>query len=282
MTISIPELVIPGQPIAPIYSSDNSVFKAGRGCRVANIKFNLANVSSIVSTVLGRVEVTKEEEPKPIEESTNDDTINATTEAEEETSNKLDTYIIEVISKNDPRFKKKMDIQDFFTQGTTKFSITLSVGDIVMCKVTKISKTRVFVEILNIDDAALIESNMKKEIQDQNDETKENHLRLMTNLVASENGENFKGIIRSQDIRSTDRDKVKVNDCFMPGDIIRAEILSLGDGINYYLTTARNDLGVIFAKSDHGNGDLMYALDWETMIVPSTGDIEKRKCAKPF
>ncbi|GMF17085.1 unnamed protein product [[Candida] boidinii] len=160
--------------------------------------------------------------------------------------------------------------------------MTLSVGDIVMCKVTKISKTRIFVEILNIDDAALIESNMRKEIQDQNKESQENHLRLMTNLVASENGENFKGIIRSQDIRSTDRDKVKVNECFMPGDIIRAEILSLGDGINYYLTTARNDLGVIFAKSDHGNGDLMYALDWETMIVPSTGDVEKRKCAKPF
>ncbi|GME78010.1 unnamed protein product [[Candida] boidinii] len=281
MTISIPELVIPGQPIAPIFSSDNSMFKAGRGCKVANIKFNLANVSIIVSTVLGRVEVTKEE-TKATEDPTNDDTTNDNTGAEYDTSNKSNVYVIEVISKNDPRFKKQMDIQDFFTQGTTKFSMTLSVGDIVMCKVTKISKTRIFVEILNIDDAALIESNMRKEIQDQNKESQENHLRLMTNLVASENGENFKGIIRSQDIRSTDRDKVKVNECFMPGDIIRAEILSLGDGINYYLTTARNDLGVIFAKSDHGNGDLMYALDWETMIVPSTGDVEKRKCAKPF
>lgn len=95
-------------------------------------------------------------------------------------------------------------------------------------------------------------------------------------------GESFRGLIRSQDVRSTERDKVKLVDCFRPGDIVRALVLSLGDGSNYYLTTARNDLGVIFAKSEGGAGDSMIAIDWETMVCESTGVTEKRKCAKLF
>lgn len=54
----------------------------------------------------------------------------------------------------------------------------------------------------------------------------------------------------------------------------------MGDGTNYYLSTARNDLGVIFAQSQ--SGDRMYPVDWQTMRAESTGEIELRKCAKPF
>lgn len=93
-------------------------------------------------------------------------------------------------------------------------------------------------------------------------------------------GEAFRGVIRSQDVRQTDRDKVRIADCFRPGDIVRAEVLSLGDGSNYYLTTARNDLGVVFAKSEGGAGERMAAIDWETMV--GGGVAEKRKCAKMF
>ena len=49
----------------------------------------------------------------------------------------------------------------------------------------------------------------------------------------------FKGIIRINDIRSTERDKLKLIDCFKPGDIVKAQVISLGDGSNYYLTTAK-------------------------------------------
>lgn len=98
-------------------------------------------------------------------------------------------------------------------------------------------------------------------------------------LHASDLGETFKGIIRSQDVRSTERDRVKVVESFKAGDIVRAEIISLGDGTNYYLTTAKNDLGVVFARSR--SGDMMYALDWQTMVCPRTGEMEARKCAKP-
>jgi hypothetical protein len=38
-------------------------------------------------------------------------------------------------------------------------------------------------------------------------------------------------------------------DCFRPGDVVRAKVLSLGDARSYYLTTADNALGVVHAKS---------------------------------
>lgn len=43
--------------------------------------------------------------------------------------------------------------------------------------------------------------------------------------------------------------QVEVLSCFRPGDIVRAEVLSVGDARSYYLTTAKNELGVVFAKS---------------------------------
>lgn len=41
-------------------------------------------------------------------------------------------------------------------------------------------------------------------------------------------------------------------DCFRPGDIVRCEVLSLGDARSYYLTTARNELGVVYSKGSAG------------------------------
>ncbi|KAI5961537.1 CSL4 [Candida theae] len=95
-------------------------------------------------------------------------------------------------------------------------------------------------------------------------------------------GENYRGIIRASDIRSTERDKCVVGQCFKPGDVVRCMIISLGDGQNYYCSTARNDLGVVLAKSVGGAGGLMYPVDWQNMIDLDTGVVEKRKNANPF
>ncbi|KAK9249415.1 hypothetical protein V1506DRAFT_525878 [Lipomyces tetrasporus] len=102
-------------------------------------------------------------------------------------------------------------------------------------------------------------------------------------LVVGENNsatDEYGGIIRAQDVRETEKDKVKMQDCFRPGDIIRAQVISLGDGTNYYLSTARNDLGVVFAISE-ASGAPMYPLDWRSMRCPVSGTIEQRKCARP-
>ncbi|KAF9015281.1 hypothetical protein BDQ17DRAFT_1230326 [Cyathus striatus] len=92
-------------------------------------------------------------------------------------------------------------------------------------------------------------------------------------------GEEFTGVIRSQDVRATEKDRVKIGDCFRGGDVVRGVVISLGDARSYFVTTARNDLGVIFATSEAGA--TLEPVSWQEMRCPKTGKIERRKCAKP-
>lgn len=46
--------------------------------------------------------------------------------------------------------------------------------------------------------------------------------------------------------------QVELYACFRPGDLVRAEVIGLGDARSYYLSTAKNDLGVVYAKSAAG------------------------------
>ncbi|GFZ14390.1 nucleic acid-binding, OB-fold-like protein [Actinidia rufa] len=81
-----------------------------------------------------------------------------------------------------------------------------------------------------------------------------------------------------QDIRATEIDKVDMHSSFRPGDIVRASILSLGDARAYYLSTAKNELGVVSAESTAGA--TMVPISWTEMQCPLTGQIEQRKVAK--
>ncbi|TPX47102.1 hypothetical protein SeMB42_g03456 [Synchytrium endobioticum] len=92
--------------------------------------------------------------------------------------------------------------------------------------------------------------------------------------------EGFQGIIRKQDIRAAEKDKVQVYRCFRPGDIISAEVVSMGDSKSHFLSTSSNDLGVIFATSIAGY--TMVPISWEQMMCPVTKAKEYRKCAKPL
>ncbi|KAM0435263.1 hypothetical protein ACHAPT_003357 [Fusarium lateritium] len=89
----------------------------------------------------------------------------------------------------------------------------------------------------------------------------------------------WQGVIRVQDVRATEKDKVKIYESFKPGDIVRAQVISLGDQANYYLSTASNELGVVMAMSEGGND--MVPLSWKEYQDPETGITELRKVAKP-
>ncbi|RDA95762.1 hypothetical protein CP533_5132 [Ophiocordyceps camponoti-saundersi (nom. inval.)] len=89
----------------------------------------------------------------------------------------------------------------------------------------------------------------------------------------------WQGVIRVQDVRATEKDKVKMHEAFKPGDVVRARVISLGDQANYYLSTASNELGVIMATSEAGND--MVPISWKEYKDPETGMIEARKVAKP-
>ncbi|KAG5750557.1 hypothetical protein H9Q69_012083 [Fusarium xylarioides] len=89
----------------------------------------------------------------------------------------------------------------------------------------------------------------------------------------------WQGVIRVQDVRATEKDKIKIYESFKPGDIVRAQVISLGDQANYYLSTASNELGVVMATSEAGND--MVPISWKEYRDPETGICEPRKVAKP-
>ncbi|PUU81484.1 exosome component EXOSC1/CSL4-domain-containing protein [Tuber borchii] len=92
----------------------------------------------------------------------------------------------------------------------------------------------------------------------------------------------FQGIIRGQDVRATEKDRVKILESFRVGDVI-----SLGDQSNYYLSTASNSLGVVVAHSGGelrvtDAGDPLHPINWRQMACARTGVVEDRKVAKPI
>lgn len=88
----------------------------------------------------------------------------------------------------------------------------------------------------------------------------------------------FKGMIRQQDVRQTEVDKVEIYKCFAPGDVVLAQVISLGDRLAYFLSTAQNDLGVVYARSRAGVP--MIPVNWHEMQCPATKAKEFRKVAK--
>jgi exosome complex component CSL4 len=91
----------------------------------------------------------------------------------------------------------------------------------------------------------------------------------------------FRGILRAQDVRATEKDKVKLGECFRVGDIVRAVVISLGDQGGYYLSTAGNEYGVVMAWSK-GVGNLCVPVSWCEVVDSVTGAKEMRKVAKPI
>ncbi len=130
--------------------------------------------------------------------------------------------------------------------------MSAKIGDRVLCRVLKIMLNQISCEILAIDDVEL--------------RTKS------------------RAVIRREDMRLENTDQLVVHECFRPGDIVRAEVLSLGDLKQYYLTTAEVDLGVRFALSETNHNSVPSVLQpvtWNEMIDVVSGAKEKRKVAKP-
>ena len=125
-------------------------------------------------------------------------------------------------------------------------------------------------------------------------------------------GEEFTGVIRTQDIRATEKDRVKIADCFRGGDVVKGlvvgRILSLCASSDHaefrsplemraattsllHATTSASSLPrarLVGAFPRHAlccsyvyPGATMEPVSWQEMRCPRTGRIEKRKCAKP-
>jgi exosome complex component CSL4 len=94
-----------------------------------------------------------------------------------------------------------------------------------------------------------------------------------------------KGIIAREDVKLTETDQLIMSSCFRPNDIIIAIVTNIGDRNQYSLSTADEQYGVRYAKSNAsisggGGGQLMVAVDYNNMKDPSNGKIEPRKVAR--
>ncbi|KAF7689303.1 exosome complex component CSL4 [Silurus meridionalis] len=129
----------------------------------------------------------------------------------------------------------------------TEAQLLPDVGAIVTCKVTSINPRFAKVHILYVGSTPL--------------------------------KDRFRGTIRKEDVRATEKDKVETYKSFRPGDIVLAKVISLGDvQSNYLLTTAENELGVVVAHSEAGVQ--MVPISWCEMQCPRTHNKEFRKVAR--
>lgn len=94
-------------------------------------------------------------------------------------------------------------------------------------------------------------------------------------------------MIRVQDIRATEIDKVKMSESYRVGDIVRGVVISLGDERTYFVGTGKNEYGVVLARSE--GGDNMVPVSWREMREvlggegqQGMGKVELRKVAKPI
>lgn len=172
-------------------------------------------------------------------------------------------------------------------QQKLKYNTLPAVDSIVLARVTRVQKRQITVSILVVLDE-LAQTQMQTQTSDPSRTSTSDNDNIASILTSSPNPENhsssdelrFQALIRKEDVRAVEKDRVVMDEMFRVGDIVRGSIISLGDQSFYYLTTARNDLGVVMARSEAGN--MMFPVSWKEMRDPVTGVGELRKVARPF
>ncbi|XP_034837176.1 exosome complex component CSL4 [Maniola hyperantus] len=91
----------------------------------------------------------------------------------------------------------------------------------------------------------------------------------------------YKGMLKKEDIKCTDKDRIDPYKCFRPGDVILARVLPMTELHWYHLSTAENELGVAIATAEGSpQGVSMLPISWSEMQCPKTLVKEPRKVAR--
>lgn len=106
----------------------------------------------------------------------------------------------------------------------------LQIGDEVLCQITKIMMNQVNADIIFVGS---------------------NKLPKPT-----------RGVIRREDVRLNEIDKVVMHECFRASDFVKAVVISLGDSKQYFLSTAKVELGVFIARHE-GSGRFLVPISWK-------------------
>ncbi|KAK2748118.1 exosome 3'-_5 exonuclease subunit ski4 (Csl4) [Myotisia sp. PD_48] len=162
-----------------------------------------------------------------------------------------------------------------------KFNTLPDVDSIVLARVTRVQKRQATISILMTLDSQnndLTPPNMRSILASAPIITTAGTDSANTSNTADDL--RFQAVIRREDVRVVEKDRVVMEDMFRVGDIVRAAVISVGDQTSYYCSTAGNQLGVVMARSEGGN--MMFPVSWKEMRDPVTGAAEARKVAKPI
>ncbi|PLB44260.1 hypothetical protein P170DRAFT_440573 [Aspergillus steynii IBT 23096] len=243
MTSTLPALAIPGQRLGPVTS-----YSAGPGTHVQN--------ANIYASIAGPV-VVDPAQPSSKAKST--------------------------LSVSRSITRQPGPASDSTTaKPKLKYNTLPAVESVVLARVTRVQKRQATVSILVVlDDSASSQLLNPSQTTSDND----NIASILSSAANPENHSSsdelrFQALIRKEDVRAVEKDRVVMDEMFRVGDIVRGTVVSLGDQSFYYITTARNDLGVVMARSEAGN--MMFPVSWKEMRDPATGAAELRKVARPF
>ncbi|KAJ9386846.1 hypothetical protein DTO063F5_3504 [Paecilomyces variotii] len=168
------------------------------------------------------------------------------------------------------------------SKGKLRYNTLPAVDSIVLARVTRVQKRQATVSILVVLDDTATAENAHPSATASDNYNIASILASPANLENQNNSDElrFQALIRKEDVRAVEKDRVVMEEMFRVGDIVRGKVISLGDQSFYYLTTARNDLGIVMARSEAGN--MMFPVSWREMRDPITGVGEPRKVARPF
>ena len=261
MAATLPTLAIPGQRLGPI-----TTFTAGPGTHVQNANI-YASIAGPVAVEQGQAGSNSTPKQKSIL-----------------TVSRGLTGVVN--STNNPAGAVKPQVP----QKKGKYNTLPSVDSIVLARVTRVQKRQATVSILVVLDPSTPSdpSTTSTQTPGPTGNTSSDNDNITSILTTAANPENhsstdelrFQALIRKEDVRAVEKDRVVMDDMFRVGDIVRGSVISLGDQSFYYLTTARNDLGVVLARSEAGN--MMFPASWKDMRDSVTGVPEPRKVARPF
>ncbi|KAL9624178.1 MAG: hypothetical protein Q9160_001700 [Pyrenula sp. 1 TL-2023] len=137
-----------------------------------------------------------------------------------------------------------------------------AVGDSVVCQVTRVQQRQALCSIVVVNptlDQAFFSS--------------------LPHIPTKADEIRFQAVLRREDVRLTEKDRIVMNEMFRVGDFIAAQVINLGDERSFYISTAGNEYGVILAKSESGSA--LVPRSWKDMLDSKTGKSELRKVARP-
>ncbi|KAE8380893.1 exosome component EXOSC1/CSL4-domain-containing protein [Aspergillus bertholletiae] len=257
MASTLPALAIPGQRLGPVAS-----FSAGPGTHVQH--------SNVYASIAGPVVV------EPAQPGSKDKAILSVSRSIRAPATGNASKPVAAAASAKPAAPSSTPKRKL------KYNTLPVVDSVVLARVTRVQKRQATVSILVVlDESGSTQGVNPSQTTSDND----NIEAILSSAANPENHSSsdelrFQALIRKEDVRAVEKDRVVMDEMFRVGDIVRGTVISLGDQSFYYLTTARNDLGVVMARSEAGN--MMFPVSWKEMRDSVNGQAELRKVARPF